>query len=135
LYSEPRRQKEGTVRIALLMIFGIAGTLARYWLQGLVQQRTASTFPSGTLVVNLLGCFVLGGIGQYALTHLTISADWRVGITVGFIGSFTTFSTFIFELARMTEDGEWIRTGIYLVSSVVGGLIAVVLGMRIGERI
>ena len=123
------------MRIALLMIFGIAGTLARYWLQGVVQERTSSTFPTGTLVVNLLGCFILGAIAQYALTHLTIPADWRVGITVGFIGSFTTFSTFIFEMARMVEDGEWMRTGIYLLSSVVGGLVAVVCGMRIGDRI
>jgi len=123
------------LRIALLVAFGMAGTLTRYWLQGFVQQRTGSTFPTGTLAVNLLGCFVLGGIAQYALAHLSIPGDWRVGITVGFIGSFTTFSTFIFEMARMAEDGEWLRSCIYLVSSVAGGLIAVLLGMRIGERI
>jgi hypothetical protein len=60
------------VRIALLIVFGSLGTLARYALQGIVQERTDSTFPSGTLVVNLLGCFLLGGIAEYALAHLTI---------------------------------------------------------------
>jgi CrcB protein len=123
------------VRIALLTFFGIAGTLARYWLQGFVQQRTGPNFPSGTLLVNLIGCFLLGGIAQYALTHLAIPADWRIGITVGFFGAFTTFSTFSYETARMLEDGEWIRAATYLLSSVIGGLIAVFCGMRIADRI
>jgi fluoride exporter len=123
------------MRIALLIVFGIAGTLSRYWLQGFVQQRTASTFPSGTLIVNLIGCFLLGGIAQYALAHLTIPADWRIGITVGFFGAFTTFSSFSWETARMLEDGDWARAGTYLLSSVIGGLIAVICGMRIADRI
>ncbi len=123
------------MRIALLIVFGVAGTLSRYWLQGLVQQRTASTFPSGTLVVNLSGCLFLGLIGQYALTHLTIPADWRIGITVGFFGAFTTFSTFSFETARMLEDGEWTRATTYLLASIVGGIIAVIAGMRIADHI
>jgi fluoride exporter len=123
------------VRIALLVVFGIAGTLARYGLQGFVQQRSGSTFPSGTLLVNLAGCFLLGGVAQYALTHLTISPDWRIGITVGFFGAFTTFSTFSYEMARMLEDGEWTRAGIYVLSSVVGGIVAVFCGMRIADRI
>jgi CrcB protein len=123
------------VRVALLIVFGIAGTLARYGLQGFVQQRTGSTFPSGTLLVNLSGCFFLGVIGQYALTHLTIPADWRVGITVGFFGAFTTFSTFSYETVRMLDDGDWTRAAIYLLSSVLGGLIAVFAGMRIADQI
>ncbi|HWF39717.1 MAG TPA: fluoride efflux transporter CrcB [Candidatus Acidoferrales bacterium] len=123
------------MRIALLIVFGVAGTLSRYLLQGLVQQRIASTFPSGTLVVNLSGCLFLGLIAQYALTHLTIPADWRTGITVGFFGAFTTFSTFSFETARMLEDGEWTRAGTYLLASIVGGIIAVIAGMRIADHI
>lgn len=123
------------MRIALLIVFGIAGTLARYGLQGLVQQRTGSTFPSGTLVVNLIGCFFLGIIAQYALTHLTIPPDWRIGITVGFFGAFTTFSSFSYETVRMFEDGDWARAGTYLLSSIIGGLIAVFCGIRIADRI
>jgi CrcB protein len=123
------------VRIVLLMIFGIAGTLTRYWMQGLVQQRTGSTFPYGTLVVNLSGCLFLGLIAQYALTHIHIPADWRIGITVGFFGAFTTFSTFSLETARMLEDGEWVRASAYLLSSVIGGVIAVFVGMRVGDHI
>ncbi len=60
------------MRILLLIVFGALGTLARYGLQGLVQYRTGSAFPTGTLAVNLLGCFLLGGIAQYALQRLSI---------------------------------------------------------------
>ena len=123
------------MRIALLIVFGAVGTLARYGLQGLVQHRTGSDFPSGTLVVNLAGCFLLGGVAQYGLAHLTIPPEWRIGITVGFFGAFTTFSSFGCEAVHLLEDGEWGRAATYVLSSVIGGLLAVVLGMRIAERI
>lgn len=123
------------MRIALLIVFGTAGTLARYGLQGLVQERTGPGFPSGTLAVNLIGCFLLGGIAEYALEHLTIPPEWRIGITVGFFGAFTTFSTFSWETAKMLEDGEWRRAAVYVLASVIGGLVAVFFGMRIAHRI
>jgi CrcB protein len=123
------------VRIALLILFGALGTLARYGLQGLVQHRTSSDFPSGTQVVNLAGCFLLGGVAQYGLLHLSIPPEWRMGITVGFFGAFTTFSTFGWEAVHLLEDGEWGRAATYVLSSVIGGLLAVVLGMRLAGRI
>jgi fluoride exporter len=123
------------VRIALLILFGAAGTLARYGLQGLVQHRFTSSFPSGTLAVNLVGCFLLGGIAQYGLAHLTIPPEWRIGITVGFFGAFTTFSSFTWETAQLLHDGEWWRAMWYVTASVLGGLAAVVAGMRIADRI
>ncbi|MDR3722068.1 MAG: fluoride efflux transporter CrcB [Candidatus Acidiferrales bacterium] len=123
------------MRIALLIVFGSLGTLARYALQGVVQQRTGSAFPSGTLVVNLIGCFLLGGIAQYSLAHLTIPPEWRIGITVGFFGAFTTFSSFSWETARMLQDGEWRRGAIYVLASLIGGLACVIFGMRIADKI
>jgi CrcB protein len=123
------------VRIALLIVFGSLGTLARYGLQGVVQHRTNSDFPSGTLVVNLVGCFLLGGIAQYGLMHLSIPPEWRIGITVGFFGAFTTFSSFGWETVQLLQDGEWARATTYVVASVIGGLMAVVMGMRLAERI
>jgi fluoride exporter len=123
------------VRITLLLVFGAVGTLARYGLQGFVQERTGVTFPYGTLVVNLLGCLLLGGVAEYALTHLTIPPEWRIGITVGFFGAFTTFSSFSFETVRLLQDGEWLRGSLYVLASVLGGLACVFVGMRIAERI
>ena len=123
------------MRIALLVVFGAAGTLARYGLQGLVQHRTGTGFPAGTLVVNLLGCFLLGGIAEYGLTHLALPADWRIGITVGFLGAFTTFSTFSWETVQLLRDGEWSRASVYVLASAIGGIVAVIFGMRLAERI
>ena len=123
------------MRITLLIVFGAIGTLARYGLQGIVQERAGSTFPYGTLVVNLVGCFLLGGVAQYGLTHLTIPPEWRIGITVGFFGAFTTFSTFSWETVRLLQDGEWMHASIYILNSVASGLACVLFGMRIADRI
>lgn len=123
------------MRIFLLILFGSAGTLARYALEGLVQYRVGSSFPAGTLVVNLLGCFLMGGISEFALQHLSIPPDWRIGITVGFIGAFTTFSTFSLESARMLQDGDWRKAMVYIGVSVVGGCLLVVAGMHLADLI
>jgi len=118
----------------LLLVFGSIGTLARYGLQGVVQYRTGSTLPTGTLVVNLLGCFLLGGIGQYSLTHISVPADWRIGLTVGFFGAFTTFSTFSWETVHLLDDGDWMRALLYAGVSFFGGLFLLKLGMRLAGR-
>ena len=123
------------MRILLLVIFGSAGTLARYGLQGLVQFHTETTFPTGTLAVNLIGCFLLGGIGQFALVRLIVAPDWRIAITVGFFGAFTTFSSFSWETAKMVQDGEWPWALLYVTISVLGGLLLTLAGMRLAERI
>ena len=122
------------MRIVLIAIFGGVGTLARYGLQGLVQVRIPSTFPYGTLMVNLTGCFLLGLIGQFTLNRLVISPDWRVAIAVGFFGGYTTFSSFGWETAKMLEDGEWMRATAYAGASVVAGLLLSVLGIRLANR-
>lgn len=123
------------MRVFLLIVFGAAGTLARYALQGVIQHRTGSGFPSGTLVVNLVGCFVLGGVAQFSLNHLGVSPDWRIALTVGFFGAFTTFSSFGWETVRMLEDGEWARALTYVLSSVLGGVVLVRIGMKIGDAL
>ncbi len=123
------------MRILLLIFFGALGTLARYGLQGFVQYRSGAAFPTGTLAVNLLGCFLLGGIAQYALHRLTIPPEWRIGLTIGFMGAFTTFSTFGYETVKMLEDGEWTKASLYVLASVVGGIVAVVAGIRLADAL
>ncbi len=127
--------RKTTVRIFLLVIFGALGTLARYAFQGFVQNQTGADFPTGTLAVNLSGCFLLGVLGQYSLEHLAIPPDWRIGITLGFFGAYTTFSTFSWETFHMMQDGEWLKVLSYVLLSVVGGVLAAALGIRLGERI
>ena len=123
------------MQIVLLILFGAAGTLARYALQGVVQFRTGPGFPTGTLAVNLLGCFLLGAAAPFALHRLWVPPEWRVALTIGFFGAFTTFSTFGWETVKMLEDGEWTKALLYVVASVLGGLVAVLAGMRLAENL
>lgn len=122
------------MRILLIAIFGAVGTLTRYGLQGIVQVRAGGAFPYGTLLINLTGCFLLGLIGQLTLNRLLISPDWRVAITVGFFGGYTTFSSFGWETAKMLEDGEWLRATTYVAASVFVGLFLSVAGIRLANR-
>lgn len=122
------------MRLFLIAIFGALGTLARYGLQGVVQMRMGGTFPYGTLLINLTGCFLLGLIGQFTLNRIVISADWRIAIAVGFFGGYTTFSSFGWETAKMLEDGEWMRAATYVGASVVAGLLLSVAGIRLANR-
>jgi CrcB protein len=121
-----------TVRLILIAIFGAVGTLARYGLQGVIQTR--SGFPYGTLLINLLGCFFLGLIGQFTLNRMVISPDLRIAIAVGFFGGFTTFSSFGWETAKLLEEGAWARASAYVSASVVIGLFLSVAGIRLANR-
>lgn len=122
------------VRLFLIAVFGALGTLARYGLQGVVQIRMGGTFPYGTLLINLTGCFLLGLIGQFTMNRMVISPDWRVAIAVGFFGGYTTFSSFGWETAKMLEDGEWLRATTYVAASVAVGLLLSVAGIRLANR-
>lgn len=122
------------MRLFLIALFGAIGTLARYGLGGLVQIKTGSTFPYGTLMINLTGCFFLGLIGQVTLNRVIISPEWRMAIAIGFFGGYTTFSSFGWETAKMFEAGEWLRASTYVASSVVFGLLLSVAGIRLANR-
>jgi CrcB protein len=122
------------LRLFLIATFGAIGTLVRYGLQGLLQIRMGSTFPYGTLFINLTGCFFLGLLGQIMLNRMIISPEWRVAITVGFFGGYTTFSSFGWETAKMMETGEWLRATTYVAASVIFGLLLSVAGIRLANR-
>ena len=122
------------MQLILIALFGAVGTLARYALQGVVQIRIAGTFPYGTLLINLSGCFFLGLIGQLTLNRIVIPPEWRVAIAVGFFGGYTTFSSFGWETAKMLEDGEWLPATLYVAASVVAGLLLSVVGIRLANR-
>jgi CrcB protein len=123
------------LRIVFLVVFGALGTLARYGLDGVIQYRVGSVFPAGTLTINVLGCLLLGVIGQFGLNHINVSPDLRIGLTIGLMGGFTTFSTFGWDTVRMLEEGEWTKASLYVGASVLGGLIAMMLGMRVGDAL
>ena len=134
LRSRNNRQIGASLRILWIAVFGAIGTLARYGLQGVVQLRTTSTFPYGTLLINLTGCFLLALTYQLTVNRLIISPDLRIAIGVGFFGGYTTFSSFGWETAKMLEDGSWLSATAYVGASVVLGLLLSIAGIRLANR-
>ncbi|MFP4624184.1 MAG: fluoride efflux transporter CrcB [Gemmatimonadota bacterium] len=117
--------------LILIAAGGALGAVARYGLAGWVQAR-AGFFPWGTLAVNVLGSFLLGFAFRYLETTV-VPPEWRQAVTIGFLGAFTTFSTFSFEAVALAQDGDWGRAGSYVVASVVLGVVAVLAGLGAAE--
>lgn len=94
-------------KILLIGVGGFIGSVLRYWVSGYVQQVTRSVeFPYGTLVVNLIGCFVIGFLSQLADTRGVFTAESQAFVFIGVLGGFTTFSTFGNESMNLLRDGE-----------------------------
>jgi len=122
------------LRLLWIAIFGAAGTLARYGLQGFVQIRSGSTFPYGTLLINLTGCFFLALIYQLTINRMVISPELRIAVGVGFFGGYTTFSSFGWETAKMLEEGAWLPAAVYVSVSVIVGLLLSFAGIRLANQ-
>jgi CrcB protein len=110
------------------------GGVSRYLLGGFVQRVLESTFPVGTLLINLTGSFLLGAILRYGVETPTLSPEVRAFLTIGFCGGYTTFSTFSYETAALLEDGEWARAGMYVALSVVLSLVGTFLGFALARE-
>lgn len=122
-----------TNQLVLLAVAGAVGTLARYWLSAFIHRVCGAGFPWGTLVVNVTGCLLFGFFWTLAEERMLISGQARIVILTGFMGAFTTFSTFAFETAQMLSDAEWFRAlGNIAIENVVG-IAAVFLGFAIGR--
>jgi len=103
-------------------LFGAVGAIARFLLDGVVSARASSSFPWGTLVVNLTGAFALGFVTG------KLSGDAQLLVGTGLLGGYTTFSTWMFESHRLGEDGE-LRAGVVnLLGSLILGILAVWVG-------
>ena len=108
---------------------GFLGALARYGLGGLVQRHVSfTTFPCGTLVVNLLGCLVIGAVAGLAESRQLLSPEFRTFALIGMLGAFTTFSTFGYETFAMIRDDEYLRAAANVGVHVILGLALVWLG-------
>ena len=115
----------------ILIIFagsGIGG-VARYGMQTWVFRIYPFTFPMGTFIVNMIGCFLIGLF--YALSEKgnLLSPEWRLALTTGLCGGFTTFSTFAYENMNLLRTGDYLYFGLYAVGSVILGIAAVYLGI------
>ena len=124
------------VKHALLVALGGAlGALARYGLATVALKRFGPTFPYGTLFINVTGCALIGFFlaavgGRWSGIH----AGWSYLVPIGFVGAYTTFSTYEYEMARLFEAGAWTRLAAYFVLSNAVGFAAVVGGIWLGRR-
>jgi CrcB protein len=92
--------------LLLIALFGAGGCLARYGISGLVYRIAGHQFPYGTLVVNIIGSFLIGCIMEFSLRSALIPPSIRLALTIGFLGGLTTFSTFSYETMRLLEEGR-----------------------------
>jgi CrcB protein len=123
------------LRIAWIGIAGFAGAVARYGFEGWVSRRTSGAFPWGTFVVNASGCFVLGLLFTLFTERFLPNPTLRTALTVGFLGAYTTFSTFSLETVRLFEDGAmWLALG-NISMSVCLGIAAVYAGIFLGRAL
>jgi fluoride exporter len=114
-----------------ISIGAVLGANARYLLGGWVLERMGSEFPFGTLLINVTGSFAIG-LG-YALIERHGAPDWvRPLVIVGFLGAYTTFSTFSLDTLALAERGAWLAAGSYVLGSVAASLAAVWLGVTLG---
>jgi len=122
-------------RLVMLAVGGALGTLARYGLNGAISARIA-TFPLGTMVVNVTGCFAIGFIASVSgpsMGRSWLKPEWRDFLMVGFCGGYTTFSSYGIQTLNLARDGEWLHVAGNVIGSNVLGLGAVYLGWVAGR--
>ena len=113
---------------------GFLGAIARYAVGGWISSRYRGQFPVATFVINVTGSFVLGLFLTFATERFALDPRWRLFVAVGFVGAYTTFSTFEYESERLLAAGGFWLAGANLVGSVVVGFLAVWLGSRLALR-
>lgn len=121
------------MKVVYLAIAGMAGTLLRYWLGGYVQKSVGGVFPWGTFAVNMAGCFLFGLVWSLAEERLVISGEVRAIALIGFMGAFTTFSSFMFETSALIRDSQWLLAASNVALQNITGFIVLVLGINLGR--
>ena len=117
----------------VMSLGGILGANARYLLGTWIAQRYGTSFPYGTLVINVSGSFVIGLFLTLIAERFVLHPNWRLFFAVGFLGAYTTFSTFSYESVVLLQNGAWRLGLVNMVGSVVLGPIAVVIGMAVAR--
>jgi fluoride exporter len=135
LYSFAKDRSTELQRYFLIAIGGALGSVARFWVGTTVAGRMGTRFPFGTLFVNISACLIIGLSVEILSRHANLNPSWRYLIPIGFIGAYSTFSTFEWEIfANLSNGAFWIAI-LYLSVSLISGLIAVALGATLARAI
>ena len=116
-----------------IAIGGALGSIVRYWVGSTVSGRLGAKFPYGTFVVNMTACIIIGFVLSYLGRRVELSPAWRFLIPIGFIGAYSTFSTYEWETFTTVRSGAFLLAALYAVGSLVLGLIAVWGGAFLAE--
>lgn len=119
--------------VLAIIVAAPLGALSRYALDGFVSNRISGQFPWGTFAVNISGCIVIGFLATALTERFAIDPALRIGITVGFVGSYTTFSTWALESMQLAQNGSLMIAALNLGGSVIVGSAAVLAGMALGR--
>lgn len=114
---------------------GFLGAVARYSISLWIGQRWGRAFPLGTFFINISGSFLIALVMSLSTERLMINPQWRLFLAVGFLGAYTTFSTFELETGNLIRDGEWMIAGVNVILSVAAGFIALKTGEVISKMI
>jgi CrcB protein len=124
-----------TYNFLLVFLGGGLGASARYWMYGAIMRSINSTFPYGTMAVNILGCFLIGLLMTAFEERFLVQPTWRIFLTVGILGGFTTFSTFSFETIALLRDAQYFSAAMNVCGSVGFCLIGTFAGTIAGKAI
>ena len=122
-------------KLIWLAVAGAVGALARYGLVGFVQRLYAGGFPIGTVAVNVAGCFLFGLLWAVLEDKVRVSGEMRAVLFTGFLGAFTTFSTFIFETRQLLVESQYVLAVVNVGVQNTLGLVSLILGFAIGRLI
>jgi fluoride exporter len=120
-------------KLILIGLAGFIGTLSRYWLSGVVARRYGETFPMGTLVVNLVGCFLVGLLFHLLQERFIVNQTVRTVVLIGFLGGFTTFSSFGLQTFTLLQDGEFGLAALNILGANLIGLVLVWAGYTLAR--
>ena len=118
----------------LIALGGALGSIARYWVGTAIAARTSLKFPYGTLVVNLTACLVIGFTLTFLAERTDMNPAWRFLIPIGFIGAYSTFSTYEWETFSLMRAGAFAIAALYAGGSLILGLVATWAGSALAER-
>ncbi len=121
-------------RISAVAFAGAMGALVRWAMVSAAGRWLPAGFPAGTLVVNIIGCFLLGLLATLGFERLPLSSVTRTAVLVGFLGAFTTFSTFGWETLQLLREGDAVRAGLNVLLSVGVGIVAVWAGVVVASK-
>jgi len=123
------------MQLLTISLFGALGCLSRYLVSGWAYGLFGRSLPYGTLAVNVAGSFLLGLVMEGSLRSTLLSPEVRMGITTGFMGGFTTFSTFSYETVRLIEEGSLLQAGANILLNVVVCILCAGAGIYLARQL